>query len=171
MITTLPAEGSKKISLQELYLSPFTDEQVDTYLRRRYRWGRPRNEARRVVRRIPDLVARPLLLTYVEDLTTSKGIEFAFQMYETVVQKWCERESAFVAPEKLREFSESLAVEMFLARGERQMERIPEAELQRLAAKYKIYLKNWQLRGRSLLNPTSRGTISSPTGPFWSISL
>jgi hypothetical protein len=157
VLTTLPAEGSKKISLQKLYLSPFTGEQVETYLRRRHRWGRRRNEARNVVRRIPDLVARPLLLTYVEDLTSSKGIEFAFQMYETVVQKWCERESAFVAPDKLREFSERLAVEMFLARGERQMERIPEAELQPLAAKYNIDLKNWQLRGRSLLNRDAGG--------------
>lgn len=30
----------RKISLQKLYLSPFTDEQVDAYLRLRYRWGR-----------------------------------------------------------------------------------------------------------------------------------
>ena len=51
-----------------------------------------REEARNVVRRIPDLVARPLLLTYVEDLTVNKGIDFAFQIYEAVVQRWCARE-------------------------------------------------------------------------------
>ena len=38
MITTLPADGSKKVSLQKLYLAPFTDQQVDAYLRRRYPW-------------------------------------------------------------------------------------------------------------------------------------
>jgi len=110
-----------------------------------------------VVRRIPDLVARPLLLTYEEDLTADKGIEFAFQMYETVVQKWCERESAFVAPDKLREFSERLAVELFLARGERQMERIPEADLKPLAVSFNIDLESWKLRGRSLLNRDAAG--------------
>jgi len=157
VITTLPKQGPGQYFLQKLYLSPFTDEQVDMYLRRRYRWGRRREEAREVVRRIPDLVARPLLLTYVEDLTADKGIEFAFQMYETVVQKWCERESAFVAPDKLREFSECLAVEMFLARGERQMERIPEADLQPLAVSYNIDLDSWKLRGRSLLNRDAAG--------------
>jgi hypothetical protein len=31
-----------------------------------------------VVSQIPDLVARPLLLTYVEDLTAAKGIKFTF---------------------------------------------------------------------------------------------
>ena len=157
MITTLPADGSKKVSLQKLYLAPFTDQQVDAYLRRRYPWGRRLEEARSVVKQIPDLVARPLLLTYVEDLTAAKGIQFPFQMYEKVIEKWCERESAFVAPALLREFSECLAEEMFLARGDRQMERIPEADLQPLATRYEIHLKSWQLRGRSLLNRDAAG--------------
>ncbi len=157
LITALPTKGSKKYSLQKIYLAPFTDEQVDTYLRRSYRRGRRREEARKVVRQIPDLVSRPLLLTYVEDLIANKGIKFTFQMYETVVEKWCVRESDFVAPDKLREFSECLAEEMFLLRGERQMERIPEAELQPLAARFKIDLESWKLRGRSLLNRDAAG--------------
>ena len=148
--------------MQKLYLAPFTDEQVDTYLRRVYGRGRRREEARNVVRQIPDLVARPLLLTYVEDLLASKGIKFAFQMYEIVVEKWCERESAFVDPNKLREFSECLAEEMFLRRSERQM-RIPEAELQPLAERFNIDLKNWQLRGRSLLNRDAAVITNSRT--------
>lgn len=157
VIATLDVGGKKKYSLQKLYLSPFSDEQVESYLCRRFWWGSQRREARQVVSRMPDLVARPLLLTYVEDLTASKGIQFAFQMYEVVVEKWCERESGYVAPEKLLEFSERLAVEMFLERGARQMERIPEAELQPLAAKFNIDLKNWQLRGRTLLNRDAGG--------------
>lgn len=157
VITTLPAQGSKQYWLQKLYLAPFTDEQVDTYLRLTYRRGRRREEARQVVRQIPDLVARPLLLTYVEDLVASKGIQFTFQMYEAVVEKWCERESGFVAPDKLREFSECLAEEMFLLRGDRQMERIPEAELHPLAASFHIDLESWKLRGRSLLNRDAGG--------------
>jgi hypothetical protein len=157
VITTLPTKDSKRYSLQKLYLAPFTDEQVDTYLRRTFRWGRRREEARNVVRQIPDLVVRPLLLTYVEDLLANKDIKLTFQMYETVVEKWCERESGFVAPDKLREFSECLAEEMFLFRCARQMERIPEAELQPLAASFNIDLKSWQLRGRSLLNRDAAG--------------
>ncbi len=150
-------DGLKKISLQKLYLSPFTDDQVEKYLCRSFRRGSARTEARRVVARMPDLVARPLLLTYVKDLTASKGINSAHQMYEAVVNKWCERESAFVDPVKLREFSECLAVDMFLARSGRQMERIPEVALHPLALKYNINLKSWQLRGRSLLNRDAAG--------------
>src|ERR1019366_3269455 len=90
-------------------------------------------------------------------LIANKDIKFTFQMYETVVEKWCERESGFVAPDKLREFSECLAEELFLLRGERQMERIPEAELQPLAARFQIDLESWKLRGRSLLNRDAAG--------------
>jgi len=149
--------GSKTYTLHKLYLSPFTDEQVDAFLCRRYPWWIGRGEARQVVSQIPDLVARPLLLTYVEDLTAIKGIPFRYQMYETVVQKWCLRESAFVAPDQLREFSECLAVEILLTRGQRKMERIPEAELRPLALKYNIGLESWKLRGRSLLNRDAVG--------------
>lgn len=157
LIINLPTGSSKEYSLQKLYLSPFTDEQVDLYLRRRYRLGRRRNEARDIVQQIPDLVARPLLPTYVEDLTATKGIHATYQMHERVVEMWCARESYFVAPDKLREFSECLAVEMFLSRGERQMERIPEAELRPLALKYNVGLESWKLRGRSLLNRDAGG--------------
>jgi len=150
-------DGSQRYSLQKLYLSPFTDDQVEQYICRRFRWGRQRIDAREVVGRIPDLVARPLLLTYVEDLTAEKGIEFPFQMYETVVRKWCERGAGFAEPEKVLEFSERLAEEMFLGRGGRQMERVPEAELLPLARKYNIDLESWQLRGRSLLNRDATG--------------
>jgi hypothetical protein len=73
----------------------------------------------------------------VEDLIAEKGIKFTFRMYETVVEKWCARESGFVPPDKLRDFSECLAEEMFLSRGERRMER--------------------KLRGRSLLNRDAAG--------------
>jgi hypothetical protein len=157
VITTLPRQGSGVYSLQKLYLAPFTDEQVDRYIRCRYPFGRRRKEAREVARRIPDLVARPLLLTYVEDLTAAKGIQFAFQMYEIVVRKWCERERDFLPPDKLREFSERLAVQLFLGRRARGTERIPEAELRRLAYSFDIHLEAWKLRGRSLLNRDAAG--------------
>jgi hypothetical protein len=150
-------KNSKQYSLQKLYLAPFTDQQVNTWLRCRYRSRRRREKARKVVQQMPDLMARPLLLTYVEDLMFGKYTQYKFQIYETVVEKWCARESYFVTPDKLREFSECLAEEMFLRRGERQMERIPGDELQALAASFGIDLDGWKLRGRSLLNRDAGG--------------
>ena len=62
-----------------------------------------------------------------------------------------------MAPDKLREFSDRLAVEIFLTRSRRQMERIPEAELQPLALQFNVDLEAWKLRGRSLLNRDASG--------------
>ncbi|MCP5112363.1 MAG: hypothetical protein GY953_16180, partial [bacterium] len=47
----------------KLYLSPFSDEQVESYLKRRYRWRQyqQRRKAQEIVAKIPDLVARPML--------------------------------------------------------------------------------------------------------------
>lgn len=157
VLSSMPSKDGMEYSLMKLYLSPFTDQQVETYVRRRFRWGRPRREARSVVRRMPELVARPLLLSYVEDLTGDNSIQHTYQLYEEVVRRWCQRESHFVDPGVLLEFSERLAVEIFLGRAERGMERVPGDDLAPLAQSLRIDLKSWQIRSRSLLNRDATG--------------
>ena len=157
----IEAGESRGYSLHKLYLSPFTDEQVEKYLRRRFPlWQeRQRDDARDIVRKIPDLVARPMLLAHVPDLVReNKKIEYSFQIYEAMVAAWLEREKGFVQnSQALREFSERLAADLFVNRGIRQMERIHAADLQPLADQFGIPLKDWQLRGRSLLNRDAQG--------------
>ena len=145
----------------KLYLAPFTDAQVEKYLERRFQiWRhRERRAARAIVDKIPDLVARPMLLAHVPDLVNVKNrIDYSYQIYEEMVARWLEREKAFVQDSgALRDFSERLAVDLVVNRSSRQMERIPEAELKPLADEYGIHLEAWQLRGRSLLNRDAVG--------------
>jgi uncharacterized protein YjbI with pentapeptide repeats len=151
---------SKEYPIHKLYLAPFTDAQVVKYLRRRYPWYRrsERKRAGEITRIIPDLVARPLLLAHIEDLVQEhKTIKYSFQAYEEMVEAWLNRESAFASKDDLRKFSERLAVDLFVHRASRQMERIPGKELEPLAKLYGIPLEDWQLRGRSLLNADSAG--------------
>ena len=143
-----------KYEFWKLYLSPLDDEQVEAFLRKRYRWpwGK-RKQARALVKKIPLLSVRPMLLAYIPDLLESGAkIEYAFQLYEVLVEKWLERESAWVKPEDLRQFSEKLAVDLYANRQRRGAERIPRAELAGLAKEWNIPLDDWQLSGRSLLN-------------------
>ena len=145
----------------KLYLAPFTDAQVERYLQRRFPiWRyRQRRAARAIVAKIHDLVARPMLLAHVPDLVNvNTKIDYSFQIYEEMVTRWLEREKAFVQDSAaLREFSERLAVDLVVNRSNRQMERMPEAELKPLADQYGIHLEAWQLRGRSLLNRDAVG--------------
>ncbi len=148
-----------KYEFWKLYLSPLDDEQVEAFLRQRYRWpfGK-RKQARELVKKIPLLSVRPMLLAYIPDLLESGAkIAYAFQLYEVLVEKWLERESAWVKPEDLRQFSERLAVDLYAHRERRGAERIPRAELAGLAKDWNIPLDEWQLTGRSLLNRDAEG--------------
>ena len=146
---------------RKFYLSPFTDDQVESYLRRRFSWyqHRERRRAREIAAKIGDLVARPMLLAHIEDLVGSDlDYEYAFQIYEEMVNSWLQREKGYVKDtEALREFSELVAVNLLLNQKQRGWERIPGSELQPLAEAYQIPLQGWQLRGRSLLNKDADG--------------
>ena len=75
-----------------------------------------------------------------------------------MVAAWLEREKGLVEDTAaLREFSEVLAVDIFLKREARKMERVAKSELEPLAAGHGISMEDWQLSGRSLLNRDAVG--------------
>gem|GEM_PF-2289439 len=144
----------------KLYLSPLDDDQVGEFLRQRYSFVRrgKRRRARELVKKIPLLSVRPMLLAYIPDLLESGAkFDYSFQLYEVLVEKWLERESHWVDPQALRQFSERLAVDLYANRQRRGAERIPRTELAVLAKTWNISLEDWQLSGRSLLNRDAEG--------------
>jgi len=148
-----------KYEFWKLYLSPLNDEKVEAFLHKRYRWpfGK-RKQARELVKKIPLLSVRPMLLACIPDLLESGAkIEYAFQLYEVLVEKWLKHESAWVKPEDLRQFSERLAADLYVNSERRRAARIPRVELAGLAQKWNIPLDDWQLSGRSLLNRDAEG--------------
>src|SRR5216684_1238900 len=156
---TRPNEA-RGLEFHRLYLSPFNDAQVERYLKLRFPLRRRRRKAARgIVLKIHDLVARPMLLAHIDDLLeTGKNIEYGFEAYESMVNAWLEREKGLVKSKTaLREFSELLAVDIFVNRAKRRMERIPGSELEPLAKQFNIPLQAWELRGRSLLNRDAVG--------------
>jgi hypothetical protein len=155
------AGQSREYIFYKLYISPFSDEQVKAYLKRRFSiWRlRRRRRARAMAQKIRDLVARPMLLAHIPVLVQSdKSVQYAFQLYEEMVEAWLERERPFVKDkEALRLFSERLAVNLYVNRQRRGAERIPKAELADLAKAWNIPLDEWQLSSRSLLNRDAMG--------------
>ena len=146
----------------KLYLSPLNDGQVKEFLQRRFPFRRrsQRREALRLVSKIPLLSARPMLLAYIPDvLESGKKIKYAFQLYETMIEKWLERESRWIDKEILLEFSERLAVDLFANRQRRGSERIPKEELSGLIKQNSRALEEWKITGRSLLNRDAIGNL------------
>lgn len=147
----------------KIYLTPFTDEQIKHYLIKRYpiwRWKR-RERAFELVKKIPHLTARPMLLSRIDDLVDAdREFKYSFQLYEEMVAGWIRREKGFVnESDQLREFSERLAVNLYLNRGERGAERVTRDEIESLAKSWGISIFPGNLSGRALLNRDAEGNF------------
>jgi len=160
-VAVVDAGESRQYQFYKLYLSPFSDAQVNRYLKRRFSlWKRnQRRKAKKLVDKIPLLTVRPMLLAHIKDLAQSgKTFQYSFQIYEEMVAAWLEREEPFVKNKAgLRKFSEQLAIDLYLNAKARGAERIHYSELEPLAKRFGIALADWQLRGRSLLNRDGAG--------------
>lgn len=146
-----------------IYLTPFTDKQVKSYLRRRYPlwYWRKRKQAFKLVTKIPQLTARPMILAHIGSLLdTKRDFNYSFEVYEEMVNAWIAREKGFVEDsDQLRRFSELLAVDLFLNRANRGGEIITKAEIKHLAQQWGITIHEDKLSGRGLLNRDAIGNF------------
>ncbi|MBD3343053.1 MAG: DUF1566 domain-containing protein, partial [Candidatus Lokiarchaeota archaeon] len=162
-IGPVPAGHKAQYIFHKLYISPFTMNQIEDYLKRRFPiWKKKcRKQARDMIEKIPKLSVRPMLLAHIEDLVGKElELKYAFQVYEEMVEAWLIREEGKlegIKKEPLRDFSELLAIEIFKNREQRKSERIPKSALTEFAESFKIPLEDWQLSGRSLLNRDAVG--------------
>lgn len=88
-----------ELKFQKLYLAPFSDKDIRTFLRKRYplinplSWSRYRR-AKRMILNIPKLSMRPLALTFVDALSESRAeLRRGKDLYEAFIQYWCKREA------------------------------------------------------------------------------
>lgn len=157
------AGESAEYLFHKIYLSPFSDKQVKQYIHRLYPvWQSTlRKRALKMARRIQHLSARPMLLAHIDDLIRGKrNAETAYALYQEMVEAWLKREEGFIKnTEDLREFSERLAVDIYMNRVARGAERVPVEELGLLATNWNIPLDDWKLSGRSLLNRDAEGNF------------
>ena len=160
-VTSTKAGQSKAYEFIKVYLLPFSDRQINKYLYKRYpmiwHWQK-RRKARQLVYTVPLLSVRPLLLTHIPELLeTQTAIRHNFELYEALIEAWLMREAYWVDPTKLRQFSERLAIDIYVKRVMRGGEHLPREELSLLADEWNILLERWKLSTRSLLNRDAAG--------------
>ena len=147
---------------RKIYLSPFDDSDVSRFLKKRYPFWRfsDRKKAFEIVKKIPNLKVRPMLLSYIPDIISDgRQISKAYQLYDSMIDAWFDREEGWVNKENLKEFSERMAMNLFVNREKRGMEKASHNEISRLAEQWNIPLESWQLTGRSLLNRDVEGNF------------
>ena len=160
-----PAGETGEYVLKKFYLAPFSDAQVQRFLRLRYPLGQgnTRRRARELLRKIGDLSARPMILTYINDLLRESSdeadpIAHVTEAYERIINAWLARERRYVNDvDALQNFSEQLAIDLYVGRELRGGEVVSVAEVRELALRWNINIETWKLTGRSLLNRNAVG--------------
>lgn len=152
------------------YIAPFTEEDINAYLKKKYKKKRERKKAIEIIKKCKTLMVRPLLLSYVDDLLDSNLEEEAYsitKVYKVLIEKWIQRELNLIKPEsnrqeireKLFAFSNDLALDIFANRINRDGWYIGRED-------YEIFLSEkgysdvqYSFDGRSLINRDSKGYI------------
>lgn len=137
------------------YLSPFTDKEVKLYLKKRFRFKlKLQQRAFQIVRKVPNIMARPLILNWINFLCDSKeDYRYSYQIYNTIIDRWIDREDLGNSERKLFELSRSIADYMF----KHETTTIPAAKVEEIAAKKEVRLEPIIAKSRSLLNRNGQG--------------
>lgn len=160
ILTPRRAGDAPSYKFYRLYLMPFSEMQIGKYITNTislWHIGR-RFAAERLVREIPELSVRPMLLALIPDLIKTRSrVKELYDLYKFMVDQWLIRESRWISQDTLLEASKILAVHMYKARlgsGER----ISAQDLREVLAPHFQQPSDFHfLTGRSLLNRDSSG--------------
>lgn len=151
--------GNKGIRFEKFYISPFNDNEIDLFLKKKYNIFFERKKIKRskeLITNCHQLMIRPMLLAYIDDLLVSKRntYDYAYKIYKELVYRWIERESLDRKYKvNLYIFSEKLAEFMYL----KKTLYVLENDISKLCDEYNIQIRNIEAKSRSLLNRTVDG--------------
>lgn len=143
--------GKKGIEFKKYYISPFNDKEISLYLKKKYNSlfeiGKIR-KAKKIVDDCPDLMMRPMLLGYIDDLLESKAKLYTttYEIYKELVFKWIDREA--LDNELLYDFSKRIAEQMY----SNKTIYISQNNIEKLCKEYNIKIKSIEAKSKSLLN-------------------
>lgn len=91
------------INYNKIYISPFSDEDIKKYLALKYKKRKKRKQASQIAEKCKVLMARPLLLSYMDDLLDG-NFEFKtiYEIYRVLIDKWLQREVNKIQSEEAR---------------------------------------------------------------------
>lgn len=149
---------------EKMYLSPFDNTDIRRYLQKKYGWLRfwnlgKKKKAESIIKKSPNLMVRPMLLSYIDDLLEStRSYLYTYQIYEVLIEKWIQREADRRHNDKegfkkeLYKFSREIALDIYLNRERRGELIIYADEIEPFAKSHKINLEDMEMKSRSLLN-------------------
>lgn len=157
----------------KMYISPFSQEDVQEFLRKKYKKSEHRKTAEKIVARCSSLATRPLLLSHIDDLIiNNQSYSTISSIYQVLIDAWVKREVRFFKGreevelcDKLYDFSLNFAVELFNDR-----EQFTNMRMNR--DKYIEFINrnnytDYNFSGRSLINRDAYGTVKFSHKTFY----
>jgi len=157
----------------KMYIAPFTQEDVATFLHKKYSNRKKRKKAEAIVKRCASLATRPLLLSHLDDILESEQEYMSlYDIYTALIDAWIKREVRFfsgeVTPElceQLYDFSINFAIQLYINREKSTNMRMKREQYERFIAEYKY--TNYNFSGRSLINRDAEGTLKFSHKTFY----
>lgn len=151
----------------KFYITPFTDNDIQKYLKRRYPWNRKKQkQAWAMMKDNKNLAARPMLLKFMDELLNEDfTFDYDFQLYEKLFDLWISRECDKTGQDTKKLFHECLEIAKAIYR---QWEKTGEIgiSIEELKA-LNIPIPDIKLKGHALLNRTSAGKFKFAHKSYW----
>lgn len=150
------------ISYNKIYISPFSDDDIKKYLAKKYKKNRQkRRNANLIAKKCKALMARPLLLSYMDDLLDGDSeFKTLYDIYRVLIDKWLQREVNKIASEREREqqktqlyqFSIGIAKTIYENWKDTKSMLLSPEQMQRFMTSYHYTEVPYELKRRSLIN-------------------
>lgn len=148
------------IKYKKYYISPLNDDEIKKYLNKKYRFQfRKRRRAFSIAENAKKLMARPLLLSYIDDIVESNQPNLSIaEIYKILIDKWLDREVEFVQVDNKEQYKKDL-YDFSIEIASRLMESQESQNIDDIVAKYSDTLKarysNIENKGRNYLKVRS----------------
>ena len=147
-------------TLQKIYISPFDDNDIHKYLRKKFGVLRFWNIAKKrnaytAIQKASYLVARPMLLSYIDLINENeKELQTKYDVYEVLVDKWIGREAdkCHYATDRVRFQRDLYNFSVLCAKHIYEHEKLSKGDSLALIDEYGLNLTDYDATGKSLLS-------------------
>lgn len=157
----------------KMYISPFSQEDVAAFLKKKYKKRKRRKKAESIVKRCASLATRPLLLSHLDDILDSdRDYLSLYDIYTALIEAWVKREVLFIKGveddelrKKLYDFSLNFALELFKNREQSTNMRMIKSNYEEFISTHNY--TDYNFSGRSLINRDAEGTLKFSHKTFY----
>ena len=161
------------LAYNKIYIRPFSEDDIKLYISKKYKgFGKKnrklRKQATSIIEKCRHLMARPVLLSYIDDLLdVNKEYTTEVEIYETLIDKWLQREVNSIPDaeerklryDQLVSFSKKLAVQMYQNWRDTGDFRLDAYQMDEFYKIYSFDKSSYQFRRRSLINHDANGAF------------